>query len=116
MIEEEVFNAINELFALKVKPDALLTASDRLTTSTINILSQMKIKVPAQVAVVGFTNSVNAGIFNPSLTAIVQSAFEMGKMATEMLIQIIESKRNITQFDKIIVDTQLIVRESSIKK
>ncbi|MEO9021421.1 MAG: LacI family DNA-binding transcriptional regulator [Ginsengibacter sp.] len=116
MIKEEVHEVINELFALKVTPDAILTASDRLSTTTLDMLSQMKIKVPEQVAIAGFTNSVNTGIFNPSLTTVVQPAFEMGKTATELLIQIIESKRPVTQFEKIILDTELIVRESSRKK
>jgi LacI family transcriptional regulator len=76
----------------------------------------MKIKVPEQIALAGFTNSVNAGIFDPPLTAVMQPAFEMGKTATELLIQIIESKRPVMHFEKVILDTELIVRESSKEK
>jgi LacI family transcriptional regulator len=116
MIKEEIHEAINDLISLKVKPDAILSASDRLSTTTLNILSQMKIKVPEQIALAGFTNSVNAGIFDPPLTAVMQPAFEMGKTATELLIQIIESKRPVMHFEKVILDTELIVRESSKEK
>lgn len=115
MIKNEIFQAVKELLTLKVKPDAILTASDRLSTTTLSILSEMKIKVPEQMALAGFTNSVNADIFKPPLSVVMQPAFEMGKTATEMLISIIESKRAVTHFEKIILDTELIVRESSMK-
>jgi LacI family transcriptional regulator len=114
MIKDEISQAVKELLALKVKPDAIITASDRLSTTTLSILSEMKIKVPEQIALAGFTNSINADIFDPPLTAVVQPAFEMGKTATGMLIQLIESKRPVTQFEKRILDTELIIRESSV--
>jgi LacI family transcriptional regulator len=116
MISDEIYVAINELIAMKIRPDAIVTASDRLSTTTLNILSQMKIKIPEQIALAGFTNSVNADIFNPPLTTVLQPAFEMGKIATELLIQIIESKQPVTHFEKIILDTKLIVRGSSMKR
>ncbi len=116
MIQDEVFKAVEELLSLKVKPNAIITASDRLSTTTLSILTQMKIKMPEQIALAGFTNSVNADIFDPPLTAVMQPAFEMGKTATEMLISIIESKRPVTNFEKIILDTELIVRRSSRNK
>jgi LacI family transcriptional regulator len=45
-----------------------------------------------------------------------QPAFQIGQVATEMLIQIIESKRPITEYETKILDTELIIRESSLKK
>jgi len=113
MVWEEAYTAVKELLSLKGKPDAILAASDRLSTTILNILSQMKIKVPEQLALAGFTNSVNAGIFNPPLTAVVQPAFEIGASATQMLIQIIESKRPVTEFETKIFNTKLIISESS---
>jgi LacI family transcriptional regulator len=116
MIKDEIFQAVKELLSLKVKPNAILTASDRLSTTTLSILTELKIKVPEEIGIAGFTNSVNADIFDPPLTAVMQPAFLMGKTATEMLISIIESKRAVTHFEKIILDTELIVRESSINR
>ena len=113
MLRDEIYEAVNDLLTLKVRPDAILTASDRLSTTTLNILSQMNIKVPKQLALAGFTNSVNAEIFDPPLTAVMQPAFEMGATATQMLIQLIESKRPVTEFQTKILDTTLIIRESS---
>jgi LacI family transcriptional regulator len=43
MIKDEIFQAVKELLSLKVKPDAILTASDRLSTTSLSILSELMI-------------------------------------------------------------------------
>jgi len=63
--------------------------------------------------VVGFSNFGDPDLFNPPLTTIRQSAFEMGKLATELLIQLIESKRPVTSFERKVLPTELIVRSST---
>lgn len=113
MIKEETYDALHELLALKNKPDAILTASDRLSTTTLSILTQLKMNVPGEIALVGFTNTISADIFNPPFSAVVQPAFEIGKTATELLVQLIESKRPIINFEKRVLNTELIIRKSS---
>jgi LacI family transcriptional regulator len=113
MITEEVEDAINNLFISENKPDAIFTAGDRLTTVCFGVLKRMK---PAKEAgFAGFTNTILADLLDPALTVIQQPAFEIGQVATEKLIQIIESKRPVTSFETRVLDTTLIVRESSIK-
>jgi LacI family transcriptional regulator len=115
MIKEETHQALAELLQLPDKPDAIFTASDRLSTTTLSQLRKMRISVPGQIALVGFTNSISADIFNPALTSVVQPALEMGKLATEMLIQLIESRRPVTRFEKKVLETELVIRDSSIR-
>ncbi|HZE85506.1 MAG TPA: LacI family DNA-binding transcriptional regulator [Puia sp.] len=115
MIQEETHQALSELLELEERPDAIFTASDRLSTTTLSQLHKMQIRIPQQIALVGFTNSISAEIFNPSLTSVVQPALEMGQQATEMLIQLIESKRPVIQFEKRILETELKIRDSSMK-
>lgn len=115
MIREETQQALTELLQLPERPDAIFTASDRLSTTTLSLLQAMRTPIPCEIALVGYTNSISAEIFNPSLTSVVQPALEMGKLATEMLLSLIESRRPVTQFEKRILDTQLQIRESSLK-
>ncbi len=114
MIVSEVEEQINELFKGKNKPDAIFTAGDRITTVCFSILKSMKQK--KEVGFTGFTNTKLADLFSPSLTVVRQPAFDMGQTATEFLIQIIESKRPITDFETRTLETELIIRESSIRK
>ena len=115
MLPEETARALTELLQLKSKPDAIFTASDRLSTTTLSLLRKMQIDVPRQIGLVGFTNSISADIFHPSLTSVVQPALEMGQLVTELLIQLIESKRPVTQFQKKVLETELKIRDSSLR-
>jgi LacI family transcriptional regulator len=114
MIQEETRQALMQLLEMQDRPDAIFTASDRLSTTTLSLLRQMRIEIPGQIALVGFTNSISADIFNPSLTAVVQPALEMGQQITELLIQLIESKRPVTSFQKHVLATELKIRDSSL--
>ena len=115
MLPEETSQALTELLQLTPRPDAIFTASDRLSTTTLSLLRKMKIAVPDQIGLVGFTNSISADIFHPSLTSVVQPALDMGQLSMELLIQLIESKRPVTEFQKKILDTQLQIRDSSLR-
>ena len=115
MILKEIDDAIRDLMQLKSKPDAIFTASDRLTTSCLTTFKSLKLSVPNDIALIGFTNSGLVELLNPSLSSISQPAFEMGQNATELLIQLIESKRPVTSFETRVLHTDLIIRESSLK-
>jgi LacI family transcriptional regulator len=116
MISEEIEDAVNKLFTLKNKPDAIFATSDKLTTGCLKTLKRRGIKVPDDVSVVGFSNTDIAELIDPPLTLVRQPAFEMGKAATELLLQLIESKRPIREFEKRIMTPELQIRESSIRK
>jgi len=114
MIADEVEQALNQLFKAKQKPDALFTAGDRLTTVCFGLIKRMKQK--KDVGFTGFTNTKVGDLFSPTLTVIQQPAFEIGQTATELLIQMIESKRPVTEFEIRKLETSLVIRESSMGK
>lgn len=114
MILEEIEEAVNDLFSSKIKPDAIFTASDRITTLCFGVLKNLKPK--KELGFTGFTNTKVGELFDPPLTVVRQPAFEIGQNATELLIQMIESKRPVVDFETKILDTELIIRESSLKR
>ncbi|MVN91965.1 LacI family DNA-binding transcriptional regulator [Mucilaginibacter aquatilis] len=114
MVAGEVENALQELMSLPDPPQAIISTNDRLTTGCIPILKKMGYRIPEDVALTGFTNSEVAESFAPPLTVIRQPAFTMGQMATEMLINVIESKYPVYEAMSTQVDTELIVRQSSM--
>jgi len=116
MIIGEIENAIKELMQLKEKPDAIFCAGDRLTLSCLSSLKALNIKVPADIGLVGFTNSALVELIEPSLTAVKQPAFEMGQVATELLIKLIESKRPVTEFETVVLQTETCIRNSTVKR
>jgi LacI family transcriptional regulator len=114
MVLAEIENAIAELQNARVKPDAVFTASDRITTLCFELVKDLKLK--KELGFAGFTNSKVGQLFNPPMTVVKQPAFEIGQMATQLLIEMIESKRPVVDFQTKILDTELIIRESSLKR
>ncbi len=116
MIFEEIEDAVNKLFTQRNKPDAIFTTSDKLTVGCLKTLKRRGLKVPDDVSLVGFSNTDIAELLDPPLTVVRQPAFEMGKDATELLLQLIESKRPVKEFEKRILTPDLQIRESSTRK
>jgi LacI family transcriptional regulator len=113
---EEIEKVLHELLNGDDRPDAIFTASDRITTTTLALLHKMKVAIPNDVALLGFTNSQLADVLNPSLTQVFQPAFEMGEKATKMLIGLIESRRPVTEFETVRLPAQLFIRDSTKRK
>ncbi|MFA4871118.1 MAG: LacI family DNA-binding transcriptional regulator [Pedobacter sp.] len=110
MFPEETEQAILDLINLKDKPDAIFIAGDRLSIGALEVLKKFNISVPDQITVAGFSNSDVLNLFEYPISSVRQPAFEMGKKATEMLLQLIESKYPVTEFDNKVIDTELFVR------
>ena len=108
--------AMQELLDMAEPPDAILAASDRLTTGCLAVLLKNKVSIPDQIAVVGFTNIGVAELLNPPLTAVVQPALEMGQQAVELLIRLIEHPKKTSAFETRSFKTSLVVRESTSTK
>lgn len=116
MIYSEIEDAVNKLMTQKQKPDAIFTTSDKLTTGCLKTLKRRGIKIPDDVALIGFSNSDIAELIDPPLSVVRQPALEMGKAATELLLQVIESKRPVKDFEKRVLTPDLQIRQSSLKK
>jgi LacI family transcriptional regulator len=116
MIYEEVEDAMTKLLKLKNKPDAIFAAADKLTTNCILYCKLKKICIPETVAVIGFSNLDLTELLSPSLSVVRQPAFEMGRIAAELLIKMIEAKRATTDFETIVLQPDIFVRDSSIRK
>ncbi len=115
MLYDEVEHALNDLLELKIKPDAIIASADKLTTNCLSYLKKRKIKVPDEIGLIGFSNLDLTELLSPSLSVVRQPAFEMGEISTELLIQLIESKRPIRDFERRILPPELLIRESTDK-
>jgi DNA-binding LacI/PurR family transcriptional regulator len=112
---DETEKAMEALFELKDRPDAIIGLSDKLTTGALRFLQNKGIKVPEEMGLIGFSNGEFTEFLNPSLSIIRQPAFTMGQTATELLLQVIESKRPVKEFTRKVLETELIVRNSTLK-
>jgi DNA-binding LacI/PurR family transcriptional regulator len=114
MVYEEVEKALDAMMALPNKPDAIVASADKLTTNCIRYFKSKNIRVPEDVALIGFSNLDIADLLSPSLSVVRQPAFAMGEIATELLLKMIESKRAVSEFENRVLPLEIMVRESSI--
>jgi LacI family transcriptional regulator len=112
MVIKEVEDAVSDLFKGKTKPDAIFSAGDRITTAMLSTIKKQKTN-NKKLAYMGFSNSDLTDMFSPSLSVVRQPAFEIGKVAMELLIKMIESKRPITNFETKVMESKIIIKESS---
>ena len=112
LVQSEVDDVLNQLYKLKEKHTAIFASADKLTTNTLRYLNAKKKRVPEDMALVGFSNSDLTEMLNPPLTIIRQPAFEMGRQAMELLLEMVESKRPITDFKTVRLNAELISRAS----
>lgn len=116
LVEKEIEKSLDILFSSKKKPEVIFAAGDKLTVGCLRLLKSKGIRVPQDVGIVAFSNSELMDLFNPPLTTVRQPAFEMGQIATELLINLIESKRPVTEFEKKVLPTQMLIRDSAVGK
>ncbi len=115
MIAQEVDEAIKELFQLRQKPDAVFASSDKLTTGCLRNFKVRDLRVPEDIGLIGFSNTDLTELLDPPLSVIKQPAFEMGEISTNLLLQLIESKRPVTDFETKVLTTELLIRASTKK-
>ena len=113
MIYNEVDQAMQSLLKLRNKPDAIFAGSDKITTGCLRFLKNKKLKIPEDIALIGFSNSDLTELLHPPLSVIRQPAFEMGEAAMTLLLKMIESKRPLHKFGTRIQSTELLIRKST---
>jgi len=110
---EEARKLVDDLIENQ-KPDAIFTTSDRLALDCFSAVKEKHISMPDDIAFIGFTNLKVAHLLDPSLSTVVQPAFEIGQTAAELLLDSIERKQTtVEQFRTIKISTEIVIRKSS---
>lgn len=94
--------------------DGLFGATDMLAIGAMKNIKQAGLKIPEDIAVVGFSNWSISAIYEPSLSTITQPGYEMGKKSAELLIREIENQSS-ENYELIVLKTDLIQRDSTKK-
>lgn len=107
---ESGYNQMVKLLALEDPPTAVFVFNDEMALGTIKAVQDHGLKVPEDIAVVGFDNLKMATIFSPQMTTIDQPKYEIGQRATDMLLTLM--KGGSLKKKKIVMKDELIIRES----
>lgn len=104
-------SATLELLALPVPPDAIIASNSLLAAGALQAIHQRVLRVPDDVALVGFDDTTWASLVQPQMTVLAQPTDEIGRTATALLLErIADPQRPIR---KIVLQGQLRIRDSS---
>jgi LacI family transcriptional regulator len=107
---ETGYRCAQNLLALPVRPTAIFAANDRSAIGAIEAITEIGLKVPEDISVVGFDNIEEASFVNSGLTTVDQFISDMGRVAVEMLVKLIQNQPLENQLFR--MPTKLIVRNT----
>ena len=99
---------------MKPLPDAVFVANDNGAVGCMTALKQMGIRIPEDIAFVGFNNDPVSTVIEPNLTTVNYPGYEMGQIAARNLIDHLNGASSINSTNTIILRSELVIRESSV--
>lgn len=93
----------------KIMPTAFFTANDAIASGVIKALKENQIKVPEDISIIGFNDTIISQYTNPPLTAIRVHIEHLAEVAVELMI---ERLKNRNYSKKVIIPSEFILRNS----
>ena len=114
-IDDELESKISLLLNRVSAPNALLSTTDTLSLKVLHILNKLKVKIPEDMNLIGFSNTPFANSLNPSLTTITQPTHLMAEKSVELLLQMLKkrNKKNYFEFETYFLDCSIEHRKST---
>jgi LacI family transcriptional regulator len=94
------------------KITAVFAANNVITFGAIKAFQDMGVRVPEDIAVVGFDDLPASLVMFPFLTVAAQPAYEMGRKAMEILLKRLDGELS-TQFQEVVLPADIVIRQSS---
>lgn len=97
-------------------PDGIFSSSDFAAMGAIQIYKEKKIRIPDDIALVGFSNDFSASVIEPGLTSLDQHTIKMGNLAAQHFLEQINTQSDLFIPKKTLLKPELIIRKSSLRK
>ncbi|PWG78362.1 LacI family DNA-binding transcriptional regulator [Pararcticibacter amylolyticus] len=107
---------IRHLLELENPPDGIFAINDPTAIEAIQVIKQHGLRIPEDIAVVGFSNNYASSFIEPSLTTISQPVKEIGRTAMGLLLDLMDKETALWKPIIKTLETELIVRNSTVKK
>lgn len=104
---------MKKLLELKKRPDAVYVASDYAALGALQILNENNISIPNEIRLIGFGNEPFTSFVSPTISSINQHSEEIGRITAETFLERVSQTEVKQRLNKLILDAELIVRDSS---
>ncbi len=113
--KNSIEDQINNLFELTNPPDGIFGVNEIYAATAIKIAHKKGLKIPDDIAIMGFTNGLISDFTTPPLTTVAQHGSTMGERALELLLDEIEYQDTDYKYKTEVIKTDLIMRNSTKK-
>lgn len=110
--QDYAYVATKELLAMKKRPDAIFTISDRMAIGAMLAIKEKGLRMPQDIGLVGFNNEPVTSLVTPTISSVDQPAFELGKVAAKLFIEAMHHDEDMNHIEEVL-KPKLIIRESS---
>jgi len=100
-----------QLLDLPEPPTAIFACNDLLAIGAVQAAREQGLRIPDDLSVVGFDNTILATIIDPPLTTVAQPIRDMGRQVMDLLVQEVRGQKTLKQ--RIVLLPQLVVRQST---
>lgn len=113
---EDCEDAAALILKMNPLPDAVFVANDNCAVGCMLALKKAGLRIPRDIAFVGFNNDAVSRVIEPNLSTINYRGYEMGEVAANNLINHLNGTTDIQTTNTVILRSEFIIRESSQKK
>jgi len=113
--EESAIRSARQIISMDPRPDGIFITNDFCAAVFLQALKEAGLRVPQDIAIVGFNNDVISKIIAPQLTTINYPGEEMGERAARSLIDQLAGRSSASSMATIVIKSELIVRGSSLR-
>lgn len=114
--ESAAIESAMQILKMDPLPDGVFITNDFVAAVVMRTLKEKGIKIPEQIAIVGFNNDAICTLVEPALSTINYPGIDVGEVAARNLINHLKGIGNIQNTNTIIIRSNLIIRKSSLKK
>jgi len=106
------YEGAKKLLQMKDRPEAIFGGSDYIAMGVIDAVEELGMHIPNDVALVGFDDTEFSSNKKINLTTVSQGEYRMGQLGVQILIEVIDKPESSPYTHKVILEPQIIVRES----
>lgn len=112
--EDSGYKACRQLLEKEIRPTAIFAANDAMAIGAIEAARDSGLKVPDDIAIVGFDDISTSQYITPALTTVRVPLFKMGQLVGKTLLQKINAdmSEELAVAERIVIPLEIIIRES----
>jgi len=109
------YKGTKELLTMEERPEAIFAGNDYVAMGVIDAVEELGLRIPEEIALVGFDDTAFASNQRIRLTTVSQRTYEMGNLGVQILIDYIERKET-DYTHRVVLEPRLVIRESCGQK